>query len=105
MAAVLASRSAQQGDPMKTAEHLFETQNIAQIREVSPQAQSISTPPPPDPQPRAPTPFARKPARQWSFAQREHGTRCVFAQVEQQMRSDIENKKQQLRLLVGDSYR
>ena len=26
-------------------------------------------------------------------------------QVEQQMRSDVENKKQQLRLLVGDSYR
>jgi len=36
MAAAVAARSAHQADPIKTAEHLFETQNVAQIREVGP---------------------------------------------------------------------
>ena len=48
MAAAIASRSAQQGDPMKTAEHLFETQNIAQIREVSASTLTPSPHPRPD---------------------------------------------------------
>ena len=90
MAAAVAARSAHQADPIKTAEHLFETQNVAQIREVD----SHSPPSSPRKGPLCMHPHL--------FSRLEL---LRARQVEQQMRSDIENKKQQLRLLVGDSYR
>ena len=67
-------------DADKSAESLFESQSIAQIREVR-YVQQHAT-------------YLNSPLNY-----------TVFCQVETKARTDIEDKKQQLRQLVGSSYR
>ena len=67
-------------DAQRNAEHLFESQSIAQIREVGRVCPSALS-------------FARL------------NLHVCVEQVETKARNDIEDKKHQLRQLVGGSYR
>jgi hypothetical protein len=66
----------------RSAEQLFETKNVADIREVS-----------------------RSTCRAAYTYRVDQPTVCDAAQIEARTRKDIEGKSLQLRQLVGDSYR